>query len=43
MGAGELSGKLDEMLGGGGVCAGPTSHPGGSSNTPSHFMLRKLG
>ena len=29
--------------GGGGVCAGPTSHPGGSSNTPSHFMLRKLG
>ena len=37
-----LSGKLDEMLGGGGG-AGLTSHPGGSRNTPSHFMLRKLG
>ena len=28
---------------GGGGDAGLTSHSGGSSNTPSHFMLRKLG
>ena len=24
-------------------CNGPTSHPGGSSNTPNHFMLQKMG
>ena len=27
---------------GGNPCNGLASHPGGSSNTPSHFMLRKL-
>ena len=26
---------------GGNPCDGPASHPGGSSNTPSRFMLRK--
>lgn len=34
------------MLGGGvggwrGHCDGPTSHPGGNSDTPSRFMVKK--
>ena len=40
MGSGKLSGKPDEILEGGGEpCYGLASQPGGSSNTPSHFML----
>ena len=41
MGNGELSGKPDEMLGGN---LGVNLHPiqRGSSDTLSHFMLRKL-
>lgn len=27
--------------GGGGHCDGPTSHPGGNSDTPSRFMVKK--
>lgn len=26
---------------GGGHCDGPTSHPGGNSDTPSRFMVKK--
>ena len=29
------------MLGGGGHCDGPTSHPGGNNDTPSRFMVKK--
>lgn len=27
--------------GGGGHCDGPTLHPGGNSDTPSRFMIKK--
>ena len=37
MGSGELLGKPDEMLRGGGSL-GMASHPEESSNTPRHFM-----
>ena len=45
MGTGELLGKPDEMLrGGGGVALdGLASHPEESSNTLRHFMRWKLG
>ena len=44
MGTGELLGKPDEMLvGGGKPCDGLASHPGGSCNYPSCFLLRKQG
>ena len=41
MGDSKLSGKPDEMLmrGGGKPFDGLASPPGGSSDTPSHFML----
>ena len=39
---GVFSGKPDKMMGGGGASDGLTSHPGGSSDTLSHFMLWKL-
>ena len=46
----KFSGKPNEMLGGGGACDGPGSHPrkGGGrkkvmSGTPCHFMLKKQG
>ena len=39
MGSGELLGKPDEMLrGGGGGSLGMASHPEESSNTLRHFM-----
>ena len=38
MGSGELLGKPDEMLRGGGGSLGMASHPEESSNTPRHFM-----
>ena len=42
MGTGELLGKPDEMLvGGGGPCDGLASHPGGSCYYCISFMLRK--
>ena len=43
MGTGELLGKPDEILVGGGPCDGLASHPGGSCNYPSCFLLRKQG
>ena len=41
---GELSGKPDEMLGGTlSPCHALISHPGGSSDTPSYFIMWKPG
>ena len=34
--------KMLGRRGGGGPCDGLGTHPGGSSDTPSHFMLRTL-
>ena len=42
MGNGKLSGKPDEMLGEQ-HCEGLSSLSGWSSDTPTHFMLRKPG
>ena len=41
MGTGELLGKPDKMLVGGGPCDGLASHPGGSCYYCISFMLRK--
>ena len=45
MGTGELLGKPDEMLvgGGGSLVMDWHPHPGGSYNYPSCFLLRKQG